>query len=216
MAVAYLADAAVDCLPASGAVPPQAIAVVRQMLAQRFNTPLTSSVGRLFDGVAALAGVRQHVDYEGQAAMELEWLAAEVAPDGTYPFDLAQAASGTHVPWQIDVRPLIAATAEDVRRGISAGLIARRFHSTLVEIISQTCGRLRDQTGLDVVALSGGVFMNGLLLGETVLRLTGEGFRVFRHQRVPPNDAGLSLGQLTIAAALQACENATASSLLRR
>jgi len=210
MAVSYLTDAAVDGLPLGAAVPQQAIAVVRQMLAQRFNTQPTSSVGRLFDGVAALAGVRQQVDYEGEAAMELEWLATDVSPDGSYPFDLAQSASETHVPWQIDVRPLIAATAADVRRGISSGLIARRFHSTLVEIISRTCGRLRDQTGLDVVALSGGVFMNGLLLSETVLRLTREGFRVFHQQRVPPNDGGLSLGQLTIAAALQKCENAGA------
>lgn len=207
MAVSYATDAGVDCPPLGGDVPPQAIAIVRRMISQRFNAHLTSSVGRLFDGVAALAGMRNRVRYEGEAAMELEWRAAVVAPDGTYPFDLVQTANGAHsAPWQIDTRRLISAIAEDVRRGRAAGLIGRRFHSTLVEMISQICGRIQKQTGLEVVVLSGGVFMNALLLSETVIRLTGENFRVYRHARVPPNDGGLCLGQLAIAAAAQSCE----------
>ncbi len=210
MALSYLTDAGVDCPAFGGDVPQQAITAVQRMISQRFNTQPTSSVGRLFDAVAALVGVRRRVDYEGQAAMELEWLAAEVSPDGTYPFDLIPPVNAAHsTPWQIDIRPLIVAIAAEARRGIFSGLIARRFHSTLVEIISHVLGQTRKQTGLDVVALSGGVFMNTLLLSEIILRLSGEGFRVYRHQRVPPNDGGLSLGQLAIAAAAQNCETAT-------
>ena len=210
MAVSYLSDAGIDCPAFGGDVPQRSIAAVQRMISQRFNTQPTSSIGRLFDGVAVLAGVRQRVDYEGQAAMELEWLAAEVSPDGTYPFDLVPPADAVHsTPWQIDIRPLIVAVAADVNRGAFPGMIARRFHSTLVEIISQVCDQTRKQTGLNVVALSGGVFMNALLLTETTQRLSAEGFRVYRHQRVPPNDGGLSLGQLAIAAAAQSCETAT-------
>ncbi|HXG12859.1 MAG TPA: carbamoyltransferase HypF [Gemmataceae bacterium] len=206
MAAAYLLDAGLPPfvprggrgVGGEGDVSVQARSIIPKMIERRLNTPLTSSAGRLFDGVAALAGVRQRVSYEGQAAMELEWLAAQADPDGAYPFDLLQEENG---PFQIDPRPLIAAAAADVRRGVSAALIARRFHSTLVEIIARVCERLREATGLGAVVLSGGVFMNALLLGETVARLTEGGFRVYRHRRVPPNDGGLCLGQLAIAVA---------------
>jgi hydrogenase maturation protein HypF len=147
--------------------------------------------------VAALAGVRDRVSYEGQAAVELEWLAAGVAPDGAYPFDLGSARE----PLVIDTRPLVRAVAEDAGRGVEAALIARRFHSTLVDVIAAVCGRLRRETGIGEVVLSGGVFLNALLTREVSARLGGEGFRVYRHHRVPPNDGGLSLGQLAVAAA---------------
>jgi hydrogenase maturation protein HypF len=176
-------------------IPPVALRAAQRMLERQFNTPATSSAGRLFDAVAALAGVRDRVSYEGQAAMELEWLATGVAADGVYPFDL----EGEVL--RIDTRPLIRAVAEDVRRGTEPARIARRFHSTGVEIIAQVCGRLRAATGLGAVVLSGGVFMNALLTAEVEARLSGDGFRVYRHRLVPPNDGGLSLGQLAIAAA---------------
>jgi hydrogenase maturation protein HypF len=194
MALAHLQDA--GCSDQLGKVPAEQKQVVRRMLERHFNTPLTSSAGRLFDAVAALAGVRQVVSFEGQAAMELEWLAATVAPDGSYPFDVSPAEQ-TLV---IDTRPLIRAVVEDVGRADVAH-IARRFHSTLVELIATVCGRLRDITGLETVVQSGGVFMNALLTSEVTARLTEEGFRVYRHRLVPPNDGGLSLGQLAIAAA---------------
>ena len=165
---------------------------------------MTSSAGRLFDAVASLAGVRDRVSYEGQAAMELEWLATGVAPDGTsYPFDLVEGPGEkpSERTLLVDTRPIIRGVARDVSRGAEPAVIARRFHSTVVELIAAVCGRLGKATGLDAVALSGGVFMNALLTREVGARLGGEGWRVYRHRLVPPNDGGLSLGQVAVAAA---------------
>ncbi len=204
MSVAYLADARLDRTILKELATASAIRIVERMIARRFNAPLTSSMGRLFDGVAALAGVRSRVSYEGQAAIELEWLASRVAPDGVYPFELTRGSQNGSADDRIliDIRPLIEAVVNDVSRGRSAEVVGRRFHSTVVEIIVQVCNRLRTATGLDAVVLTGGVFMNALLLSEAVECLTVEGFRVFRHQRVPPNDGGLCLGQLAVAAAM--------------
>jgi hydrogenase maturation protein HypF len=181
---------------------------IERMIDRRLNCPLTSSVGRLFDAVAALIGVRGVVAFEAQAAMELEWLATKVATDGSYPFEIERLAeSDASAPDVIDTRPLLRAVAADLRRGTGRERIARRFQSTLVEMIAAQCGRLRDATELDRVVLTGGVFMNALLTCETATRLTADGFRVFRHRLVPANDGGLSLGQLAVAAA--AAMNAT-------
>jgi len=176
-----------------------ALAIVQRQCERRLHAPWTSSVGRLFDAVAALAGVRSRVSYEGQAAMELEWLAAQADPDGCYPFDLVR--QEEEALWLVDTRPLIAAVCADKQAACKPARIARRFHTTVVEIIVQTCRQLRAQTGLDRVVLSGGVFMNALLLTETIRELSTAGFAVYRHRQVPPNDAGLCLGQLAIAAA---------------
>jgi hydrogenase maturation protein HypF len=203
MALAYLTDAREDDSLLRDRVPAPARAVVHQMIERQFHTPLTSSVGRLFDGVAALAGVRDRVSYEGQAAMELEALATDVPPAGVYPFEVAETGAGdpAGTTLLIDTRRLIAAVAGEARSGVAPGIIGRRFHSTMVEIISDVCGRTRRQTGLGVVVLSGGVFLNALLLSEAVVGLTADGFRVYRHRLVPPNDGGLSYGQLAVAAA---------------
>jgi hydrogenase maturation protein HypF len=199
MAVAHLADAQVEFAPLRARLLPMQLRTVERMLERRLNAPLTSSAGRLFDAVAALAGVRDCVTYEGQAAMELESLAASVEPDGAYPFGLDQA-EGTKAPLIVDTRPLIRAVAEEAARAVPAAQIARRFHSTVVELIVAVCKRLRRGTG-QAVALSGGVFLNALMTSEVTTRLTEAGFRVYRHHLVPPNDGGLSLGQLAIAAA---------------
>jgi hydrogenase maturation protein HypF len=100
----------------------------------------------------------------------------------------------------VDTRPIIRAVAEDVTRGTDSKLIARRFHSTMVELIATVCDRIRQATGLNSVALSGGVFMNVLLVHEVSDRLRRAGFQTYRQRLVPPNDGGLSLGQLAIAA----------------
>jgi hydrogenase maturation protein HypF len=194
IAVAHLADAQAESSALEARLLPVELRTVRRMLERGLNTPLTSSAGRLFDAVAALAGVRDCVSYEGQAAIELEWLATNVTPDGAYPFDLGG------MPLVVDTRPLIRAVAADVVRGVGAALVGRRFHSTLVEVIAAVCGRLRAETGIGAVVLSGGVFLNALLTREVGGRLDADGFRVYRHRRVPPNDGGLSLGQLAIAA----------------
>jgi hydrogenase maturation protein HypF len=204
MAASHLLDAGLDHSVLERSVPAQALDAVRQMIARQFNTQQTSSAGRLFDAVAALAGIRSRVDFEGQAAMELEWAATDVIADGRYPFALVEPAGrSAELPLEIDTRPLIAAAADDVHRGRVAALVARRFHSTLVAIVLEVCTRLREETSLEAVALSGGVFQNALLLGEAAAGLSERGFRVYRHQTVPPNDGGLCLGQLAIAAALE-------------
>ena len=199
MALAYLDDAGQDDASLRGRVASGRLAIARRMILRQFNAPSTSSVGRLFDGVASLAGVRDRVSFEGQAAMELEWLASEVASDGHYPFEIEEA--GADRPLLVDTRPLIAEVVREVRQGRDAAIVGRRFHSTLVEIVAAVCSRIRSRTGLAVVVLSGGVFLNALLTTETIERLEGDGFRVYRHRRVPPSDGGLSLGQLAIAAA---------------
>jgi hydrogenase maturation protein HypF len=199
MAVAHLADAQVEFTPLRARLLPLRLRTVETMLERRLNAPWTSSAGRLFDAVAALAGVRDDVSYEGQAALELEFLAAGVEPDGAYPFGLDSAEGSEALV--VDTRPLIRAVAEEAARGVPAARIARHFHSTVVALIVAVCKRLRRVTGIEAVALSGGVFLNALLTSEASTRLTEDGFRVYRHRLVPPNDGGLSLGQLAIAAA---------------
>ena len=199
MAVSHLRDAGENDALLQRRNLQRALRIVEQMLERQLNTPLTSSVGRLFDAVAALAGVRDRVSFEGQAAMELEWLATGSAtPPPAYPWDLTDAPAGALI---VDTRPLIRAVAADVRQQVSAARIGRRFHATLAALIVGVCLRLRRTSGLDIVVLSGGVFMNALLTREASNALTAVGFRVFRHERVPPNDGGLSLGQLAVAAA---------------
>jgi hydrogenase maturation protein HypF len=200
MAVAHLVDAQVRNPILERRLPPGALRTIQTMLERHFQTPPTSSAGRLFDAVAALAGVRDRVNYEGQAAMELEWLATGIEPDGAYPFEIEEPKQ-RESPLVVDTRPLLRAVSADVAAQIDQPLIARRFHSTMVEIIAAVCCRLRKATGLAAVVLSGGVFLNALLTCEVSARLDSEGFVVFRHRLVPPNDGGLSLGQLAIAAA---------------
>jgi hydrogenase maturation protein HypF len=212
MAAAHLLDAGCDLAALNSRISNRELQTITKMLEGRINTPQTSSMGRLFDAVAALAGVRDRVACEGQAAMELEWLATDVVDIGTYPFEITQAEiagseettvrdlTNAEKPLIIDTRPLIRAVAKDVASSTESRLIARRFHSTVVAMIVEVCRRLNVSTGLNAVALSGGVFMNALLTCDTVARLEQSGFRVFRHRLVPPNDGGLSLGQLAIAA----------------
>jgi hydrogenase maturation protein HypF len=203
MAAAHLVDAGAGTEPLEARILHADIRVILKVLQKQINTPPTSSVGRLFDAVAALAGVRDRVSYEGQAAMELEWLATRETSNGHYPFELdgTESASGAEVSLVVDTRPLIREVALDVARGVAPSCIARRFQSTMVDLIATVCGVLRGRTGIDAVALSGGVFLNALLTSETLGRLADDGFRVFRHRLVSPGDGGLSLGQLAIAAA---------------
>ena len=165
-----------------------------QMIDRGINSPPTSSLGRLFDAVAALLEVCDEAIYEGQAAIELEMLAR---PDEqVYPFAVVE---GT--PALLDVAPLIRAIVEDLRRDLPVPQIAGRFHRTVAELLAAACRHVRAQTGLQEVALSGGVFQNRLLLEHLVARLEELDFQVYVNRRVPPNDGGLSFGQLAVAAA---------------
>jgi hydrogenase maturation protein HypF len=201
MALAHLVDAETTLPPLTERLLPAQTRTVTQMLQRRFNSPLTSSIGRLFDAVASLAGVRDQVSHEGQAAIELEWLAATVPSDGAYPFTIASSPEGKW-PLIVDTRPMIRAIAADVIASVEQALIARRFHSSVTDMVAEVCGLIRETTGIDAVVLSGGVFLNALLATEVSVRLRGGGFRVYRHRLVPPSDGGLSLGQLAIVASL--------------
>jgi hydrogenase maturation protein HypF len=159
------------------------------------GSPLTSSVGRLFDAVAAVLGVRDRVNYEGQAAIELEQR-ADSRERGTYPILL-----GDGSPFTIRGADLVAAVVADLRAGAGVPAIAARFHNAVAGLVVAGAVRLRETTGLTTVALSGGVFQNLLLLERAVGGLEAAGFAVLVHHRVPPNDGGISLGQAAVAAA---------------
>jgi hydrogenase maturation protein HypF len=159
------------------------------------NAPLTSSVGRLFDAVAAIVGVRDRVNYEGQAAVELEQR-ADRREAAAY---RARLTSGAGLVVESD--DFVGAAVDDLLAGTDTAVIAARFHNGLADAVVAVCETLRETHGLDVVALSGGVFQNLLLLERAVAGLEDAGFRVLVHAAVPPNDGGISLGQAAIAAA---------------
>ena len=168
---------------------------VGRLLDSRLDVPVTTSVGRLFDAVAALAGVRDAVNYEGQAAVELEQVADETVRGG-YP---ARTEGGV-----LHGADLVHGVLDDLRAGVGAPVIAGRFHAGLADLLARAAVDACASTGLDTVALSGGVFQNVLLLRSLVGHLEAEGLRVLTHSRVPPNDAGVSLGQVAVAAARDA------------
>jgi hydrogenase maturation protein HypF len=200
MALAHLAAAGVpwdgDLHPVQ-ACPDVERRVLEHQLATGFGCAPTSSVGRLFDAVAALAGVRQVVDYEAQAAIELEGLARGVPDDGaTYP--LAPAGGGDGEPLVADPSALVRAVVADVRAGVPAAVVGRRFHTTLAGFARDVARRAREALGLRTVALTGGVFQNALLLSQSRAVLHDDGFTVLCHRQVPPNDGGLALGQALV------------------
>jgi hydrogenase maturation protein HypF len=208
MAAAYLAASYPGGLPAKVAVRDrndQHWAAVTAMAARGLNAPLTSSAGRLFDAVAALLGVRDTINYEGQAAIELEQR-TDLNERGSYPATIgtraAPADPGTAGPQlRLAGADLVRAACEDLLAGVAVPVIAARFHNGVAAAIVAVCGRLREQTGLGVVALSGGVFQNLLLTSQVATALGDEGFRVLLHSRVPCNDGGISLGQAAVAGA---------------
>jgi hydrogenase maturation protein HypF len=198
MAAAYLDAAYPGGLPDALAVAarhqrawPDVLAMARRGI----NAPVTSSAGRLFDAVAALLGVRDVINYEGQAAVELEQF-ADPAERAAYP-----AAISGGSPLRVSGADLMRAAAEDLLAGVPPPVIAARLHNGVAAMISRVCLRLRERSGLSTVALSGGVFQNLLLLDTVVRLLEDDGFRVLVHARVPPNDGGISLGQAVVVAA---------------
>jgi hydrogenase maturation protein HypF len=164
--------------------------LLRTQLEKKINTPLTSSMGRLFDAVAAVAGVRQKVNYEGQAAIEFESL-ADSAEEEIYSFGLNQD--------EVQVRGVVQALINDVMVGIPTSKISARFHNGLAEGVRMVVQRISQDSGIRDVALSGGVWQNITLLRRTLSLLHADGFEVYIHREVPPNDGGLSLGQAMIA-----------------
>jgi hydrogenase maturation protein HypF len=188
-------DIPLDLLPIQS-FSPSGLSLLKTSLRKGINAPLTSSAGRLFDAVASLIGVRQITSFEGQAAMELEFIQDRSKSDKCYPFHITEATSG-RVPTQrmIDLKLMVMAIIDDVRAGIQANEISAAFHNTLAEMIV-TAAKL---TAEKRVVLSGGCFQNKTLLEKTIQRLEAEGFQPYWHRQVPPNDGGIALGQIMAA-----------------
>jgi hydrogenase maturation protein HypF len=172
------------------------VRLIARLVEHGLNTPPTSSAGRLFDAVAALAGVpgTRRATYEGQAAVELELAAGGFASRG-YPFRLRPEGEG----WVVETREVIEGVVEDLLAGRSAGAVSSKFHRTMAEVAVAGCEEIREAGGVNAVALSGGTFQNLLLMEQVLELLAGKGFTAYRHRRVPANDGGLSLGQAVLA-----------------
>ncbi len=178
-------------LPTLAALSPAEQNIIAKQIANGLNSPLTSSMGRLFDAVASIIGVRQEVNYEGQAAIELEAISDPIEKCA-YPFAISHG--------EIIASTVIQSVVSDFRAGVPPPTIAARFHNGVAMMIRNVCVHLREQYAINQVALSGGVFQNITLLGKTLKLLHGADFEVFTHHLVPPNDGGIALGQAAIAA----------------
>jgi hydrogenase maturation protein HypF len=180
-----------DNLAPVQAVSAQEQSILLTQLSQNINTPLTSSMGRLFDAVSALIGVRMEISYEAQAAIELEALADEDEL-GYYPWRVDGA--------QIDMKATLEAILGDLAQGTAQAVISARFHNTIAQLALALAILIRDRTNIQQVALSGGVWQNGYLLRKTLPLLREAGFDPLIHHLTPPNDECVALGQAAIAA----------------
>ncbi|MFF0429480.1 carbamoyltransferase HypF [Streptomyces sp. NPDC004520] len=204
MALSHLraAGLAADrALPCARACAPGELPLLERQLERELNCVPTSSMGRLFDAVSSIAGVCQHAGYEAQAAIELEAAALRapaVAEDARYAFRLGSPRTGA--PLTADPAPLLAAVVADVLDGTPAAVVAARFHRAVARLVRVICAAARGETGVGTVALTGGVFANTVLSSACAEGLREDGFTVLRHRRIPPNDGGLALGQLVVAA----------------
>jgi len=169
--------------------------IMKQQLEKGINSPQTSSCGRLFDGVSALLGIRGRVDYEAQAAVELEMAVTDAIGEAkTYPFSIVEQ-DGVRI---VKLKEMFEAIIDDMDR-LPVGTISLGFHYTIARLTAEMCRLIAKETKLCKVALSGGVFQNRLLSRLTINALGKEGFEVLTHSRVPTNDGGISLGQAVIA-----------------
>ncbi|WP_327308626.1 carbamoyltransferase HypF [Streptomyces sp. NBC_01298] len=207
MALSHLRAAGIPWdpdLPCTSSCPEDELRLLSRQLERDLNCAATSSMGRLFDSVSSLAGICQLSGYEAQAAMELESAALRAtghADRHPYAFALNHPAPGRDGPVTADPAPLLASVVADLRAGADTSVIAARFHAAVTGLVAELCVLARERHALDVVALTGGVFANGLLSSSCARVLSGLGFTVLRHRQVPPNDGGLALGQLMVAAA---------------
>jgi hydrogenase maturation protein HypF len=181
-----------------GGIAAKKLSLVAEMLEKELNSPLTSSMGRLFEAVAALTGIKTVNRFEGQAAIELEHAAAGKI-GSSYCYSMEE--NGNNCV--IGIKGIIDGILADIAAGIQPGAISGRFHGTIVNMVEEVCCRIKREKGLNRVVLSGGVFQNMLLLSECLDRLELQGFKIYIHRKVPTNDGGISLGQAVIAMARQ-------------
>ena len=191
-------------LPVPSAFTSSELATLKTMLKRGLNSPVTTSIGRLFDGVASLAGLRQQMRFEGQAAMELEFALDGIETAEAYEIQITARADARptaaslvtrHPSLVLDWSPLVEAVLSDVQNGVATGIISAKFHNALAEAVVAVAKRI----GENRVALSGGCFQNRYLTERVVTRLRAEKFSPYWHQRVPTNDGGIALGQVMAA-----------------
>jgi hydrogenase maturation protein HypF len=194
-------------LPTLNSFADSQLILLGQMLEKGFQAPWTTSVGRMFDGVASLAGLRQRVDFEGQAAMDLEFAIDDSGVNDCYPFAVMDSRDGNAGTTDktaskpsagliVDWEPLILAILADLDNGASVGKIAGKFHNTLAQVIVEVATRIGERR----IVLTGGCFQNKYLLERAVSQIRAAGFKAYWHQRIPPNDGGIALGQIVAAA----------------
>ncbi len=178
-------------------VTPERWQQVARLARSGFQAPVTTSAGRLFDAVAALCGVRAHASYEGQAAALLE-SSCDPHEQGAYPMSVLDG-SRPGAPAVLDARELVRAVDGELAAGVNPSLVAARFHNGLADTLARACAAVAGARGLDTVVLSGGVFQNRRLLARTQERLRRGGLRVLIPRLLPPNDGGISYGQVAVA-----------------
>jgi hydrogenase maturation protein HypF len=194
---AYNMDWEVD-YPSVAALCAEERSVLKSQLSLKINTPFTSSMGRLFDAIAALCGVRQQVNYEAQAAIEFEALADHYEA-GEYNFMIEQDEMSEASGWQINTAPLLEEVLNDLFHQVKLPILSARFHNTVSRMVLAVCERARQEYAVQQVVLSGGVWQNQTLLNHTHNLLASSGFTVYTHHQVPVNDGGLALGQAVVA-----------------
>jgi hydrogenase maturation protein HypF len=169
------------------------IKIIVEMISKKVNAPYTSSLGRLFDGIAAIVGIRNQVFFEGQAAMELEMMAGE-KENNIYAYEWSRMES-LHIPTE----PIVKGVVKDMALGIHPSIISSKFHQTLIHLFADMCDVVRKESGLKRVVLSGGVFQNSILLTGLIKALEESNFQVYANSKVPTNDGGICLGQVMVA-----------------
>ncbi|MEA3453523.1 MAG: carbamoyltransferase HypF [Candidatus Caldatribacteriota bacterium] len=170
------------------------LSIIEKMIDKNINSPFTSSCGRLFDAVSSLIGIRDEISYEGQAAMELESFCAFGITE-RYKFSIYK----EEEKFIIDSQGIFIDIIADLKKGLDKKIMAAKFHNTVAEFTVDLCGKIRKNTGINKIALSGGVFQNRYLTEKVVSLLEDKGFKVYIQRKVPPNDGGISLGQVVIA-----------------
>jgi len=170
------------------------LSIIEKMIDKNINSPLTSSCGRLFDAVSSLIGIRDEISYEGQAAMELESFCAS-GITGRYKFNIDK----EEEKFIINPQEIFIDIIADLKKGLDKKVMATKFHNTVAKFTVDLCGKIRENTGINEVALSGGVFQNKYLTEKVVFLLEDKGFKVYIQRKVPPNDGGVSLGQAVVA-----------------
>jgi hydrogenase maturation protein HypF len=192
-----LGEQSLDYIPFIQGVDEEELVILKQQIDNGVNVPLTSSCGRLFDAVAALINLRSEVDYEAQAAIELEMVAMDIRENyvNGYPFSIIRV-NGSYT---IGIKETLFTIVSDLKKGVTQSEIAYRFHLTVAKMITDVCYRVSKKKGISTIALSGGVFQNRLLLGLLQSMLRRLKFNVLTHSQIPTNDACISLGQAVIA-----------------